>query len=171
MKLNVKADIKKNRLHFTFSGNVFKQEMEKLYTDTRFCVADMKHGFDVISDYSECFLLHLSGVLSFRNKMNYLMANNAGEIIRIVNKKSIVYKQITNLSSVIWGYKPINVSTYEEAEIKLKNTIKRSGIRFHVNNLPVKYSSKNNEHSGNIKNISTSGCDIESDISDHSVGE
>lgn len=171
MKLKVKADIKKNRLYFTFAGNVSKQEMDKLYTDTRFCVADMKSGFDVVSDYSECFLLHISGVLSFRKIMNYLMANNVGEIVRIVNNKSILYKQLVNLSSVIWGYRPIYVSTIEEAEVKLENTVKRNGIRFYVDNLPVEYILDDKVEHGNILNISTSGCAIESEFSNHFIGK
>lgn len=171
MKLKVKADVKKNRLYFTFSGNVSKQEMDKLYTDTRFCVADMKPGFDVISDYSECFLLHLSGMKPFKKIMNYLMANNAGEIVRIVNTKSILYKQIVNLSSLIWGYRPIYVSTHEEAEIKLENTVKRNGIRFHVNDLHVEYKIDGIVEYGDVINISTSGCAIASNIFNHSIGK
>lgn len=171
MKLQVKADIKKNRLHFTFAGNVSKQDMDKLYTETRFCVADMKPGFDVISDYTECSLLHLSGLKPFKKIMNYLMANNVGEIVRVVNDKSILYKQIVNLSSLIWGYRPIYVSTHEEAEIKLKNAIKRNGIRFHVNDLSIEFELDGIREHGNIINISTSGCAISSNLSNIIIGK
>lgn len=160
MKSKVKADISKNRLHFTFAGRVAKKEMDSLYTDTRFCVADMKRGFDVISDFSECTLIHLSGISQFRKIMNYLITNNVGEIVRIVNKRSLLYRQIVNYSSMICGYRPIYVSSIQEAENKLENAIRRNGIRFHLNNLTTMYEIDNNIEYGSIINISTSGCAI-----------
>jgi len=36
----VAADRKKNRLYITLSANADKKELEKIYTDVRFCVAD-----------------------------------------------------------------------------------------------------------------------------------
>jgi len=166
MKLQVKADIKKNRIYFTFAGKVSKQEMEILYTDTRFCVADMKPGFDVISDYSDCFMLYISGISPFRKIMNYLITNNVGEIVRVVNKGSLLYKQITNLSSIICGYKPIYASSLEEAEEKLNLSVKRNGIRFNVKHLHAEYLCNGNKKSGDIVNISTSGCSISSKLSE-----
>jgi len=171
MKLQVKADIKKNRIYFTFAGKVSKQEMETLYTDTRFCVADMKPGFDVISDYSDCFMLYISGISPFRKIMNYLITNNVGEIVRIVNKGSLLYKQITNLSSIICGYKPIYASSLEEAEEKLNLSVKRNGIRFNIKNLPVEYLFNCNSKSGNMINISTSGCSVSSKLPQQSINE
>ena len=160
MKSKVKADIPKNRLHFTFAGRVAKKEMDSLYTDTRFCVADMKRGFDVISDFSECTLIQLAGISQFRKIMNYLIANNVGEIVRIVNKRSLLYRQIINYSSIICGYRPIYVSSIEQAEEKLDKSIRRNGIRFHLKNLPIEYEFNNVTESGSVINISTSGCAI-----------
>jgi len=62
MKSKVKAEISKNRLYFSFTGSVSRKEMESLYIDTRFGVADMNRGFDVISDFSGCKLIHLAGI-------------------------------------------------------------------------------------------------------------
>ena len=171
MKVKVKASIPKNRLYFTFSGKVSRQDVDKLYTDTIFRVANMKAGFDVISDCSECFLLHPTGVSQFRKIMNYLIENNVGEIVRIVTKRTLFYEQILNLSSIICGYRPIYVYSHEEAEEKLENSIKRNGIRFHINKLYIKYTSNEEIKFGNIVNISTSGCEVSSESSQHSVDE
>jgi hypothetical protein len=171
MHLKIKVNIGKNRLYFTFSGRAVKEEMDKLYTDVRFSVADLRSGFDVISDFSECTLINLTGISTFRKIMNYLISNGVGEIVRIMNKNSIVYKQIVNLSSRICGYSPIYVSTLEEAEEKLEKTIKRNGIRFHVINLPVEYNGNDMKGKGNISNLSISGCAIESATLPVSVNE
>jgi hypothetical protein len=162
MNLKVKANIGKNRLYFTIAGKASKEELDKLYTDVRFCVADLKPGFDVISDFSECSLGHLSGVPTFRKIMNFLIIKGIGDVVRIVNTKSIIFNQILNLSSRICGYKPIYVSTLEEAEEKLEKSVRRDGIRFHVNNLPVSYIANGMNGKGAILDISTSGCALES---------
>ena len=162
MSLKVKADISKNRLYFTIAGQAVKKEMDKLYTDVRFCVADLKPGFDVISDLSECNIGYLSSVPTFRKIMNFLITKEVGEVVRIINGKSLILKQVLNLSSRICGYKPIYVSTLEEAEEKLEKSIKRKGIRFHVNHLPAEYISNDVNGKGNIHDLSISGCAIES---------
>jgi hypothetical protein len=162
MNLKVKANTRKNRLYFTFSGRVLKGEMDKLYTDARFCVSDLTPGFDVISDFSECSLIQISGIESFRKIMNFLISKGAGEVVRVINRNSLVFKQVINLSSRICGYRPIYVSTLEEAEEKLEKSIKRNGIRFHVNKLPVKYIAHDMNGNGKLLNLSVSGCAIES---------
>ncbi|MFH0784896.1 MAG: PilZ domain-containing protein [Pseudomonadota bacterium] len=160
--MKVKADISKNRLYLVIAGQVVKEEMDKLYTDVRFCVADLKPGFDVISDLSECNILHLSGVPTFRKIMNFLITKEVGDVVRIINRKSLIFKQILNLSSRICGYKPIYVSTLEEAEEKLEKSIKRNGIRFHINHLPAEYIANEITGKGNILDLSITGCAIES---------
>jgi hypothetical protein len=89
MNLKVKADIGKNRLYFTISGKVVREDLDKLYTDVRFGVADLKPGFDVISDLSECNLGHLSGVPTFRKIMNFLISKRVGEVVRVINSNSL----------------------------------------------------------------------------------
>jgi len=165
MKLKVKANIGKNRLYFTFIDQTVKKELDKLYTDVRFCVADLQPGFDVISDFSQCSFMHLSSISTFRKIMNFLISNKVGEIVRIIDNDSLVYKQISNLSSMICSYRPLYVTNLEEAEEKLEKSIKRNGIRFHIHHLPVVYITANEtEGKGNISNLSTSGCAVESAI-------
>ena len=162
MNLKVKADIGNNRLYFTFTGRAVKVEMDKLYTDVRFCVSDLTPGFDVISDFSGCSLMDISCMASFRKIMNFLISKGVGEIVRIVHRESVVLKQILNLSSRICGYKPIYVFTLKEAEEKLEKSVKRNGIRFHINHLKVEYIVNDSNGSGTIVNLSVSGCAIES---------
>ena len=44
-KTKAVANIKKNRLHVAMSGNIDTKALEKLYTEIRFCVADLKGKF------------------------------------------------------------------------------------------------------------------------------
>ncbi len=121
MSLKVKADISKNRLYFTISGQAVKKEMDKLYTDVRFCVADLRPGFDVISDLSECNIGHLSGVPTFRKIMNFLITKEVGDVVRIIKGKSLIFKQVLNLSSRICGYKPIMYPLLKKQKKRSKN--------------------------------------------------
>ena len=87
MNLKIKNNIKKNRLYFTFSGMPTKEEMDRLYTDVRFNVSDLQPGFDVISDFSECKLVHLNGIKTFVKIMNYLLVNGVGEVVKSYKRK------------------------------------------------------------------------------------
>ncbi len=158
--LKVVADIGKNRLYFTFAGKLFKKDMDKLYTDVRFCVADLQSGFDVISDFSECKLAYLNGIPTLRKIMNYLITNGVGDVVRVLPGKNLIYRQIINLATRVQGYRPIYVSTLEEAEDKLANSIKRNGLRLHLHQLPVEYMIDDAQGKGHILNISTSGCAV-----------
>ena len=158
--LKIKADVRGNRLYFYFVGAANKTAMEKLYTDVRFCVADLKPGFDVISDFSHCDIIHLDSIPAFKKIMSYLIENGLGEIVRILQIDKVSHKQILNLATWVQGYKPIYVSTLEEAEESLKNTVKRKGLRVYLHDLPIKYTIDNEEREGLILNMSTSGCAI-----------
>jgi len=171
MDLKVRANIAKNRLHFTIAGKASKADLDKLYTDVRFCVADLKPGFDVITDLSQCTLAHLTGVPTFIKIMNFLIANDVGNVVRIINGNSVIFKQVLNISTRICSYKPIYVSTLEEAEEKLEGAVKRNSIRFQINELAVRYSAHEIQGEGNIYNLSTSGCAIESATTPISVDD
>ena len=145
--------------------------MERLYTDVRFNVSDLKHGFDVVSDFSECQLVHLNGIKTFIKIMNYLLANEVGDVIRVINEKSLLFAQVKNLSSRIYGYKTRYVSSIEEAEKTLDAPSKRTDIRMNVNHMPVEYKIKDLKYKGNIANLSIGGCCIESDQMCASIGE
>jgi PilZ domain len=170
--MKAKADLEKNRLYLKISGKTSKKELEGLYTEIRFCVADLKPGFGVISDLSECNLGHLSGVSTLKKIMNYLVKNGVGEVVRVINGQSLLFKQVLNLSAKIGGYLPVYVSTVEEAEEKLDASMKRNALRFYFNDLPpVDYFINDVRATGRILNLSTGGCTLGSVSKNPAVGE
>ena len=112
----VRADIKANRLYITLSGTIPKKEVESIYTDVRFCVADLKPGFHVITDLTEARIGHLIGIPTFIKIMEYLSANKVGRVVRVVGKAKVLLQQMSRITAAVKGYKPSYVSTLEEAE-------------------------------------------------------
>ena len=117
--VKVKADLKRNRLQVTLSGSISKKEMENLYTEIRFGVADLKPGFSVITDLRQCRIGHLSGVAIFMKINEYLSSKQVGAVIRILKKKNLLFKQLSRLAARNAPYEVIYVSSEEEAEAKL----------------------------------------------------
>jgi hypothetical protein len=156
------ANIKKNRLHITISGNIDVKSLEKLYTDIRFCVADLKKDFEVISDISQCNLMYISSFPVYKKIIDFLIAKNIGEIVRIIKKDNISYKQIVNFSEKIRCYRAVYAENKEDAEKKLECLLKRDGIRFPLNNALCHYERNNEVGSGRLVDISVSGCAVES---------
>ena len=157
----VTADLKRNRLNITLSSSPDKREAEKVYTDIRFCVADLKPGFDVITDLSQCTIAHLNAILTMRQIMDYLVVKQAGNVVRGVGKTSLVFKQLIRLASRFQGYKPVYVATLGEAEEILTKSAKRNGLRFYINRQQVEYTINQEEGQGYLVDISTSGCSVQ----------
>lgn len=170
MSLNVKADVIENRLYFKLSGDFAKEEIDKLYTEVTFLVADLTPGYDVIADFSECDIEQIQGQ-SLNKISNYLITNGLGEVVRVINGNSLLYDQAKSLPSLSSGIIPVYAKSHEEAKEHLANSIKRNGIRFYVNNLPIKYSTNKQCGTGNLVNISTGGCSVESTTLPVSDGE
>jgi hypothetical protein len=162
MNSSIVPDIKNNRLNLTFQGLVTKKELEKLYTDVRFGVADLQPEFTVISDFSDCRLVYLNGLLTFRKIFHYILTKNSGEVVRVLHPKRLISKQLLNAALLKKGYKPIYASTIEEAEEKISKPVKRDGLRFELHKQPVEVLHNKRKHEGSILNISTSGCAITS---------
>ena len=171
MGLKTRVDISKNRLYLTITGKAVKKELDTLYTDVRFCVADLRSGFDVVTDLSGCTLVHLSAISTFRKIMNFLITKEVGTIVRVIDGNSLAFKQMLNLSARICGYKPLYASSLEEAEKKLAVPAKRNGVRFQIHTLSVTYLAGERNGSGKIFNLSTSGCAIISATCPVDVGE
>ncbi len=112
----VVVDIKKNRLYIFFDRHVTPKDVERIYTDVRFGVADLKPGFSVINDLSNCTVGHLSAAVSFKKITSFLHENNVGRVVRVIGQTSLLFKQISKLSELITDYKPEYVSSIEEAE-------------------------------------------------------
>lgn len=155
---SVVIDTNKNRLYFTIAGMVTKKELDSLYTDVRFCVADLKSDYTIISDLSKCKLACLNTIPTFRKIMNYLVLNGTGEMVGVLPGNSLLHRQILNLGSRFRGYKPSFALSLEDAEEKLENSIKRNGIRFNLPHLQVDCMIGDTKLKGHVLNISVSGC-------------
>ena len=158
-KVKAVADRARNRLYLTISGNVDAKTLNALYTDIRFCVADLQPGFIVINDSSECNLIYLSGLPVYKKIIDYLIANKVGEIVRVFHN-TISQKQIKHFSDRIQCYKTMYADHVEEAEKKLDTTKRRNGIRFRLNGPYVEYTINNQSNRGRIVDLSTSGCAV-----------
>ncbi|WP_163338291.1 PilZ domain-containing protein [Desulfopila sp. IMCC35008] len=160
-KATVKADIKKNRLYFTIEGRLTKKKLDSLYTDVRFCVADLKPGFDVITDLTKCSLSSLSGLPTFMKIANYLITNEVGYVVRVVEDGHLIFRQIINFAEKFQGYETITVSTLEEAEETLENAVRRDGVRLTLNLKPISYNSETTNGTATLADISISGCAVQ----------
>ena len=170
MSLTVKADVIENRLYFKLSGEFAQEELDKLYTDVTFLVADLSPGFDVINDFSECDFGQASK--QYQKKIsNYLITNGLGEVVQVIQGNSLLSEQSKFVKSVSKGIVPVYAKTHETAILTLQQFIKRNGIRFYVNNLPIKYSTNKHCGTGNLVNVSTGGFAVESTTLPISNGE
>jgi len=160
--LKAVANIAQNKLYITIGGKLTKENLDKLYTDIRFCVADLTPGFDVINDLSDCKLAALSGIPTFRKITNHLVTKRVGRVVRVIDKSKIVFRQILNFAARIQCYSVIYVNTLEEAETILIKTQQRDGLRFYLHSQKVKYKIGETEGEGHLHDISTSGCAINS---------
>lgn len=122
----VSVNMKKNRLYISLQGIISKKEVERLYTDIRFCVNDLGPGFTVITDLTHCRIGHLSGVGTYKKIMNYLIEKQVGQIVRVVGQARVIYLQMLKLSDKLQNYKPEYVATLEEAEELMNEQLARS---------------------------------------------
>jgi hypothetical protein len=118
----VSVDAEKNRLNIIVTGALRKEEMEKICADLIVCMPELKPGFDVVTDLTQCKLAHLSGVPAFKKITNILLENKVGKVVRVVGKAKLVFNQISRITEHIQGYKAIYVSTLEEADEILKGS-------------------------------------------------
>lgn len=154
----VTANIKKNRLSITIGCDLNKKILEKIYTDVRFCVADLKPGFDVVTDLSQCTIGHLNGIPTLRKIMAYITAREPGEVIRIIGETSLVFKQLINFTSRFHSYKPVYVASLEEAEERLAAANRQTNLRFQLKGHEIEYSFNQAIGKGYLGDISTAGC-------------
>ncbi len=118
-KSKATADLKKNRLHVTLIGHLTVKDLQEVYTDIRFCVADLQPGFDAIADFTQCKVAHLAGVGIFIRISEHLQKNGINQVIRIGRKSQLVFHQISKIVARNSNYKITYVNTQEEAEALL----------------------------------------------------
>ncbi len=156
----VVASIAKNRLYITIYGNLSRENLDKLYTEMRFCVADLNPGFGVITDLSNCTIAALSGIPTFRKIMNYLIINKVGRVVRVIDEKKVILKQLINLTAKFNGYKADHFYSMAEAEVSLSNTQRRETLRFVLIGQSVNFKIGDLEGTGLVHDLSTGGCSI-----------
>lgn len=162
MKSKVAVDIKNNKLVLTFNGIITKKELSSLYTDVRFGVGDLQKDFTVLSDFSNCTVMNLDALPTFRKILHFIITNNSGEIVRVLPPDQVVSLQIINATIYRKGYRPIYASTREEAESKIELSKNRDGLRFDLEHQPLTIIFEDQSFDGMITNLSTSGCAISS---------
>ena len=155
------ADIKSNRLSITVSGNIDSRSLEKLYTEIRFCVADLQPGFEVLSDISQCNLVYIAGLPIYKKIVDFLVTSKIGENIQIIQTQNIGSKQITTFSKAINSYTPLYAYSREEAEKRLVEIVPRDGIRLKLRHLFFEYTAPDGNGKANVTDISVSGCAVE----------
>ena len=169
--MKVRVDMRKNRLYFTISGKITKADMEGFYTDVRFGVADLQPGFDVITDLSNCQIGHLAAIPTFRKVMHYIASKGVREVVRVVNPRNVIYRQIMNLAARFQGYIPVYVETVPAAEELLDSPRARKGLRFNLLNSEIYFGAEELSSIGKLKDMSISGCSLTSTAERPAVGE
>lgn len=159
-KVHVTASIGTNTLILKTSGWVTKKDLDSIYTDVRFCVADLKPGFHVISDLSDCRFGSLNALTNLRKIMNYLMEMQVGQVIRITRKNSLIHKQIMNFASRSQGYKAVFVHSREEADKLINESDRQKALQFRLFQTPVCFSADTVNGTGYILEISIECCKI-----------
>lgn len=160
-KSKVTADLKNNRLNITIPTTASQKDAEKIYSDIRFCVADLKPGFNIVADYSHCTFAHLSAISPMRQIMDYLAGRQPGNIIRVMGKSGLIYNQLVRFTDKFQCYTPIYVNTQEEAEEYLTNNSKHRGLRFKLHGHPVECTIDQKTETGALIDISVSGFAIQ----------
>ncbi len=164
-KSKITVDVKKNRLMITIPATAGIREAKQIYIDIRFGVADLKPGFDIITDFSQCTLAHLSAVPIMRQIMDYLVDKQPDNIIRIVGKTSLIFKQLLRFTNRFLGYKPVYVNSMEEAEAFLANSATHTGLCFIKHRQQVHYILNEEHGKGHLVELSVSECTVQ----DHSL--
>ena len=115
-KSSVYADIPKNRLYIILRGPGSSSDIDNIYTDIRFSVADLKEGFSVITDMTEAKIAQLAGIATFKKISRFLLDNEVRTVVRVIDNPGIIVKQLVRLTELIQGYRPVYVKSRAEAE-------------------------------------------------------
>jgi len=125
----VVIDTERNRLTITLGATISKAEIERIYAEIVVCVSELKPGFNVVTDLTQCKIGHLSGLQTFRKLMNLLLEKEVGKVVRVVGKAKLVFNQISRITEHMQGYRPIYVSTLQDAEEELSAKGKKAVIQ------------------------------------------
>lgn len=112
----VVVDTEKNRLIIKLTGAIRKEEMDKIYLDLIDCVRRVEPGFDVLMDYTECTLAHISSLPTFQEMMEFLLGRHVEKVVGVIGNSRLIYNQLSKIAENIKGFAPVYVSTLIEAE-------------------------------------------------------
>lgn len=126
MKSIVTADITQNRLYICLKGTIRGEDIDSIYTDIRFSVADLSPNFDVITDLTDAKIGHLIGLGTFVKISRFLQDRGVNRIIRIAPTQNIIAMQLANVSSILPNYKPVYVDSWQEAQDMLDSQMQKA---------------------------------------------
>ena len=159
-KSKTAVNIKKNRLTITVAEKITKKSVDNLYTEIRFGVADLKPGFDVVTDLSACSLAALSSLPTFRKITNHLVSAKAGRVIRVIDETKIIKKQLINLAGRMQGYKTDIFNSLEAADEFLANSKTAVGLSFALQAQNASYVHGDQEATAVVESLSVYICDM-----------
>jgi len=156
------VNIKKNRLTITVAEKITKKSIGSLYTEIRFCVADLKPGFDVITDLSACNLAAVSGFPTFKKITNHLIVSKVGRVVRVIDRTKIIEKQLYNIAARSQSYNAEIFHSLEAAEDYLSESGASKELCFRLNGQHVDYIFDETNGAGNVEFLSICECKITS---------
>ena len=156
----VVVNIKKNRLIITVAEKVTPKNINSLYTEIRFCVADLKPGFDVITDLSACTLAALSGFPTFRKISNHLIISKVGRVIRVIDETKIIKKQLANVVARSQSYRVEIFNSLEDAEEYLSKSDESKELSFRLREPLVEYVCNEDQGTGTVAFLSIRECKV-----------
>jgi len=160
-KSRVVVCTKKNRLTITVAEKITKQSMNSLYTEIRFGVADLKPGFDVVTDLSACSLAALSNLPTFKKITNHLVSAKAGRVVRVIDETKILKKQLINMAARIPGYKAKLFNNLEAADEFLSSSEEPKGLSFALQNQAARYVFGEQEGTAVVDSLSVHSCTLQ----------
>jgi hypothetical protein len=105
-------------------ATVSNPEIERICREVEVCVSELKSGFSVVTDLTNCQIGHLTGLPTFRKIMEHLLEQEVGKVVRVVGRSKLIFNQISRITDQVQAYKPVYVATLEEAEEELSKTTK-----------------------------------------------
>ncbi len=114
-KLEVRADIAKNRLYMIVGGFFTDEEMVKAVDQVIEGIKKLKPGFDIINDISEFRPATPQGAEEMKRAQLFAKSAGVGRVIRIVKSAVLGQMQFTRKSKEA-GYAGETAASIREAE-------------------------------------------------------
>lgn len=114
--VEVRADIKKNRLYITIGSITEENEMAAAIREIEIAIQDLKEGFDCITDLRGYEILDDEREKFIYRAQKILVDAGLSKVVRVVRRfGSLGHFQFDKVSKEV-GYHAKNVNSMEEAE-------------------------------------------------------